>query len=306
MPLGGSRRAGRRGSQGSGLERGARTAALLPVLLALVLALGQHPACRGRQERGTASEAPVRFPNTITVRNLTRDTVTYTVTRFASLDAPVLKCLSPGAMDRYKERQGLVLAYWRPEGEQTAILSPGRPYCFRPDEDEHLRLYPGSHMKEGVEDLAPYVSTPAAVVDKMLALAEVGPDDVVYDLGCGDGRIVIQAARRYGAQGVGVDIDPERIAEARRAAREAGVERLVSFRVGDAMTTDVSQATVLSLYLLPESNALLEPRLERLLGRGARVITHNYSMPGWESRRIEAIDLKDDSGAEHTIFLYKM
>ncbi len=108
---------------------------------------------------------------------------------------------------------------------------------------------------------APFVATPSDVVDRMLALAQVRAGDVVYDLGCGDGRIVIAAARRHGARGVGVDIDPARIEEARANARQAGVEHLVTFRVEDARTTDLSDATVVTLYLVAALNAELRPRL---------------------------------------------
>ncbi len=107
--------------------------------------------------------------------------------------------------------------------------------------------------------LAPYVPTPQDVVDRMLSLANVTASDVVYDLGCGDGRIVVTAAKKFGAQGVGVDFDPDRIKESEANAKAAGVEHLVSFKLQDAMTVDVSPATVVTLYLLSSSNAKLRP-----------------------------------------------
>jgi ribosomal protein L11 methylase PrmA len=144
-----------------------------------------------------------------------------------------------------------------------------------------------------------------AVVGKMLELAQVDSSDIVYDLGCGDGRIVITAAKEYGARGVGIDIDPQRIQESEAGAIEAGVESLVEFHVGDAMKLDVSKATVVTLYLLPESNALLRPKLERELKPGTFVISHNYRIPEWENREIDAISMKDEKDSNHTIFLYR-
>ena len=111
------------------------------------------------------------------------------------------------------------------------------------------------------QSLAPYVPTPREVVDRMLQLAEIMPDDVVYDLGSGDGRIPISAARDYGARGVGVDIDPERIAEANANARREGVADRVTFVLGDALATDVSEASVVTLYLLSSSIMKLRPIL---------------------------------------------
>ena len=151
--------------------------------------------------------------------------------------------------------------------------------------------------------LAPYVATPQDVVDRMLALAEVTKDDVVYDLGCGDGRIVVTAAKRYGARGVGVDIDPTRIEESNANARAAGVERLVEFRLQDAMTVDVTPATVVTLYLLSSSNAKLRPVLTRQLRPGARIIAHAFSMgAGWPADKIDQFTSAD--GHETTLYLW--
>jgi SAM-dependent methyltransferase len=142
------------------------------------------------------------------------------------------------------------------------------------------------------------------IVERMLELAGVGAEDVVYDLGCGDGRIVVSAADRYGARGVGVDLDPRRIQEAKRLAKRTGVESLVEFRVEEATTTDFSGATVLTLYLLPESNELLRPIMERRLAAGARVVSHEYEIPGWTPLHEETV-LEDD-GKKHYLFFYVM
>jgi SAM-dependent methyltransferase len=148
------------------------------------------------------------------------------------------------------------------------------------------------------------VPTPPDVVERMLALAEVTKDDVVYDLGCGDGRIVVTAARRHGARGVGVDIDPRRIEESVANAKAAGVERLVEFRLQDAMTTDVSPATVVTLYLLSSSNAKLRPVLTRQLRPGARIVAHAFSMGrDWPADKIDQFTSAD--GNETTLYLWR-
>jgi SAM-dependent methyltransferase len=140
---------------------------------------------------------------------------------------------------------------------------------------------------------APFLATPADVVDRMLAMAGITASDVVYDLGCGDGRIVIAAARKYGARGVGIDIDPARIDEARRNAHAAGVENLVTFRVEDALTTDVSAASVVTLYLVASLNARLRPRLMAQLAPGARIVSHNFPIGDWEPDRVETFTSAD-------------
>lgn len=123
-----------------------------------------------------------------------------------------------------------------------------------------------------------YVPTPHEIVDRMLDVARVRPGDVVYDLGCGDGRMVIAAAKKFGTRGFGVDLDPRRIREARANANAAGVEDLVKFEVGDMFKTDISEATVVMLYLLPELNRRLRPKLFAELEPGARVVSHDFDM----------------------------
>lgn len=153
-------------------------------------------------------------------------------------------------------------------------------------------------------ELAPYIPSSPEVVDRMLTLAKVGPRDVVYDLGCGDGRIVIAAARKYGARGVGVDIDPRRINEAMANARKAGVEKLVTFKLQDALKTNVSDATVVTLYLLTFGNLQLRPILQKQLKPGARIVAHNYGMGNWEPDEIDTF--KDANGGTKTLYLWRI
>jgi ubiquinone/menaquinone biosynthesis C-methylase UbiE len=153
-------------------------------------------------------------------------------------------------------------------------------------------------------NLAPYVPTPAEVVDRMLALAGVTKADVVLDLGCGDGRIPIAAARQFGARGIGVDIDPQRIAEANANAKAAGVTHLVTFKLQDAMTTDMSEATVVTLYLLSASNLKLRPILTRQLKPGGRIVSHAFSMGSdWPADKVDTF--QDSAGGTRTLYLWK-
>lgn len=151
--------------------------------------------------------------------------------------------------------------------------------------------------------LAPYVPTPQEVVDRMLALADISGDDVVYDLGCGDGRIPITAAVQFGARGVGIDIDPVRVAESKANAVQAGVEDLVEFRQQDALTVDVSDATVVTLYLLSSSNLKLRPILTSQLAPGARIVSHAFSMGDWEAEKVDRFT--DDNGNTRTLYLWR-
>jgi SAM-dependent methyltransferase len=137
----------------------------------------------------------------------------------------------------------------------------------------------------------PYVPTPQEVVDKMLDLARVGKNDTLFDLGCGDGRIIVTAAKARGARGTGIDIDPVRIAEATDNAKKAGVSDRAKFRVGDLFKTDFSTATVVTLYLLPNINAKLRPQLWKQLKVGTRVVSHAFDMGSeWPAEKTVEVD----------------
>ena len=137
----------------------------------------------------------------------------------------------------------------------------------------------------------------------MLELARLTKDDLLFDLGCGDGRIPITAAKKYGARAVGVDIDPQRIAESIANAKAAGVSHLVTFTLQDALKTDVSNATVVTLYLLAASNLKLRPLLTRQLRPGARIVAHNFGMGDWEPDKVDTFI--DTSNSRRTIYLWK-
>lgn len=149
------------------------------------------------------------------------------------------------------------------------------------------------------ESDVPYVPTPEPVVDRMLDMADVDETDVVYDLGSGDGRIVIRAARKYGARGVGIEIDPKRVEEARQNAKDAGVSNLVEFRQGDLFEADFSDATAVTLYLLPSVNQELRPRLFEQLAPGTPVVSHDFDMGKWTPER--SVELNGDTIYRWTI-----
>jgi len=151
--------------------------------------------------------------------------------------------------------------------------------------------------------LAPYVVSPRGIVGEMLALAEVRPDDVVYDLGSGDGRIVIEAAR-LGARGVGVELDPALVAQARENARRARVEERVEFIVADALSVDLHAATVVTLYLGFEANLKLRPRLREHLRPGARVVSYEFDMGDWPPSALTRV--WDESSGAHLIYLWRI
>ena len=147
----------------------------------------------------------------------------------------------------------------------------------------------------------PYVPTKEPIVERMLRMAKVKPGDVLYDLGCGDGRIVIAAAKRFGIRGVGIDIDPQRIAEAEENARKAGVADRVKFIQGDLFEADIHDATVVTLYLLPEVNLKLRPRLLSDLKPGSRIVSHNYDMGDWKPEQTAKLTV---DGTEHVVYAW--
>jgi SAM-dependent methyltransferase len=134
-----------------------------------------------------------------------------------------------------------------------------------------------------------FQSTPQYVVEEMLETANVTQDDTVYDLGCGDGRFVITAAKKYGARGVGIDIDPERVQESHKKAIEAGVTDRVKFIEDDFFTTPIHEATVITLYLLPELNLKLRPKLFRELKPGSRIVSYAYDMGEWKADAVRIL-----------------
>lgn len=153
-----------------------------------------------------------------------------------------------------------------------------------------------------VNKLAPYVASPTKVVDRMLDLANIRPGETVFDLGCGDGRILIAAAERYKAKAIGIEISPKIAAEARVQIKKAGVSDKAKVIQGDLLEADLTGADVVMIYLATSLNEELRPRLEKFLKPGARVVSHDYAIPGWKPTQV----VQADGRQKHSIYLYQM
>jgi SAM-dependent methyltransferase len=184
----------------------------------------------------------------------------------------------------------------------TAQAVEALPPALSLPDDETLAETAVLSDSDTVKKDVPYVSTSQRVVNRMLEAADVTREDVVFDLGSGDGRIPITAAEKFGARGVGVEIDPELVAEARKNAKEAGVADRVEFRQVDLFQADISEATVVALYLWPEINVKLRPKLLRTLDPGDRIVSHDFRMGDWEPDRV--LDLGPGKIGQETVYLW--
>ena len=162
----------------------------------------------------------------------------------------------------------------------------------------------GSSVAVWTDGEVPFVRSTPEVIDRMLDLARVKPSDLLYDIGSGDGAIVIRAAKKYGVKGVGIEIDQGLVAKARDNAFRENVQDLEEFRAQDAFTVDVSAATVVTLYMLPDFNAKLRPILDRQLKPGTRVVSHDYEIPGWVPDKVESV--KGDFIHDHKVLLFEI
>ncbi|NIO11243.1 MAG: methyltransferase domain-containing protein [Deltaproteobacteria bacterium] len=154
------------------------------------------------------------------------------------------------------------------------------------------------------KELAPFVPTPMEVVEKMLELARLTRSDTIYDLGSGDGRIVITAAKKYGTRAIGFEIDPDLVQESQNNAVNEGVGHLVQIREQDLMTADFSKATVVTIYLHPDSNLLVRPLLEKQLKPGARIVSNEFAMGDWQPDVIQ--EVADSRGDIFTVYLWRI
>jgi cyclopropane fatty-acyl-phospholipid synthase-like methyltransferase len=159
------------------------------------------------------------------------------------------------------------------------------------------------------EDTIPFVPSPMHMVQRMLEVAEIKKGDVLYDMGSGDGRIVIEAAKKYGVRGVGIDLNPELVAKARDSAAKEGVSHLVEFRAQDGLTVDISEATVVTLYMFKWFNNALRPKLQKLK-TGSRVVAHDFDIDDWKPTRVEYVDPPKDDPSEYselrTLYIWKI
>ena len=156
----------------------------------------------------------------------------------------------------------------------------------------------------------PFVPTPMEVIEKMLDLAEVKKGDVLYDLGSGDGRIVIRAAKKFGVRAVGIEMDQSLLDKARKDAKAAGVSHLVEFRAEDALQTDLSRATVVTLYMLPWFNDKIKPNLKQYLKPGARIVAHDFGIEGWQPDKTEKLSNPEKKAGGyvhyHTLYFWRI
>jgi uncharacterized protein (TIGR03000 family) len=207
-------------------------------------------------------------------------------------------------------------------------LEPGKHYVYtlkviyvlngeRKSREERVSVTPGQEKLIDLRSLTaqagpapapkldvPFVPTPQNVVDKMLELADVKKGDVLYDLGCGDGRIVVTAAKKYGCKGVGIDIDPARVKDSNENAKKEGVEDKVEFRQGNVFQKidDIDKASVVTLYLFPHLNLKLRPTLQKTLKPGSRIVSHDFDMGDWKP--VKQAKLKDSYGRDHSVYLW--
>jgi cyclopropane fatty-acyl-phospholipid synthase-like methyltransferase len=145
----------------------------------------------------------------------------------------------------------------------------------------------------GAQDTIPFVPSPMHVVQKMIEVADIKKGDVLYDMGSGDGRIIIEAAKKYGVRGVGIDLNPDLVAKARENAKNEGVSDLVEFRAQDGLTVDISEATVVTLYMFKWFNNALKPKLQKLKP-GSRIVAHDFDIDDWKPTRIEYVQQPQD------------
>ncbi len=157
---------------------------------------------------------------------------------------------------------------------------------------------------ETIEKLAPYYPTPETVVDKMLKLGDLKPGEKTFDLGSGDGRIVIMAAKKYKADATGIEMDKDLVKQSNEGIQSAGVQKTARIINGDIFKQDYSSANLVTVYLLPMSNDKVRPMLEQQLKKGTRIVSHDFEFKDWKAEKIENID-DDGEGRSHTLFLYR-
>ena len=249
---------------------------------------------------------PGPFREEATLRNVTAKPLAYTIQAGRPGTSSHSRTLAVGAVDRLATADPVEISFDNGRRTTSYLVYPGKPYSFRYDENGVIRVYPGAHGRADAADLAPFVPTPPEVVARMIELAAIGPKDVVYDLGCGDGRMVIAAAKSRGCRGVGIELDPALLEQCRAGAEKEGVEHLVRFHQEDATKTGLTGATVLLLYLLPESLEALKPAFERDLPPGARIVSHDYKIPGWDDRIAATEVLPGAGGRDHRVILYRL
>jgi uncharacterized protein (TIGR03000 family) len=253
------------------------------VLFAVVLTLSAVPLVR--------AQAPVKEGKSATLIVRIYSDATLTVDGTATKQTGELRRFSTPPLEPGKTYHYTFVAEWMP-GNNYETYTVTRKVTVEAGKEIRVDLTKADPA-QGDKLFIRYVPTPEQVVDAMMKLAGVGTDDVVYDLGCGDGRMLITAVKKFKARrGVGVDLDPERIEEAKAAAKEAGVADKVEIRKGDVLKVkDLSEATVVTLYLSDDLNLMLKPILLKQLKPGARIVTHRFTMGDWKPDKSETVNI---------------
>ena len=284
--------------------------ATLFILLCILLGLTYFMGCKPDASRESPSEQPQedsldKILSETIIHNQLKKAIHYSIRISRPGEKSMKKIIMPDNVDRYPGDLALELTFKRDKKAITYRLNPGILYSFRYDKDNKSDVFTSGREKSDIEEPVPFVTTPMDVVERMLEMAGVNKDDILYDLGCGDGRIVIMAARKYGAQGVGIDLDPRRIRESNLNAEAARIANLVEFRVQDVFNADFTDATVVTLYLIMDVNEELRPHLERQLKNGTYVVSHSYPIPGWAGKLIDYETMQTEDGEKHFIYLYQ-
>jgi SAM-dependent methyltransferase len=282
---------------------------ILPILLACIciVSLCRNPAgAAGQTLTGQSGGEPdLKRIFKINITNDTDRQLKFHARILHSEDEPDVYYLSPGEIQTLLGRKVLEFQILPKELSRIYFLAPGEDYSVRLIDGKDLKVFQKVNGYKEAVMLAPFVPSPNVVIERMLSLAGVTGDSIVYDLGCGDGRVVIAAAKIYGARGVGIDIDPDLIDKAREKALEAGVEDLVDFRVGDIFETSLTEATMVYVFLFPDSNRLLRPYLEKQLRKGTTVAALGFNFPAWEDRLKGWHDILDDDGYHRIVYIYE-
>jgi uncharacterized protein (TIGR03000 family) len=270
-----------------------RTAVVAGTLLVATL-------CLTAPVRGQAPTGPA--PATVRVL-LPQDNASLTIEGKATQQTGGTRLFQSPPLDPAKNYTYTLVAKWMPNNYTTITRTRVVPVKAGATAEVDLRK---ADDKQPDDIFVRYVPTPNEVVEAMLKLGEVGDKDVVYDLGCGDGRIVVTAVSKFKAQrGVGVDLDPQRIKESRANAKAAGVEDKVEFRMEDVLKLkDIGDASVVMLYMGEDLNLRLRPILQKSLKPGSRIVSHRFTMGDWKP--LKTITVKDKEGTEYKLHLWKV
>lgn len=278
---------------------------LLSGVIILVSWLCFFPAY-GQDDVGNPAGDPGRPQNLeINIHNDTAKSIQFHVRILHSGEEPEFYYLAPGETQTLLEREVIEFQIVPEELSRLYFLAPGEDYSIRMIDGKDFKVFQKIKGYENAVMLAPFVPSPMVVIERVLSLAGVNKNSIVYDLGCGDGRVVIAAAGIYGARGVGIDIDPDLIAEAVRNAVDAGVEELVEFREADIFQSSLTEATLVYIFLFPDSNRLLRPYLEKQLKIGTKVACLGFNLPAWADRLTGQHDIVDDEGYHRIVYFYE-